>query len=431
GSIPYPRAFTGKDIVSTIQSLIQRELAINHNISTTDRRAALQVARSLQSQLFFYEVEWGGEVLQDGVEDVYMFLDDIDGPSEGGVEKAELPTGVVTVLTKCYTPDCADGHVCYSPRCPRRGDTVIGSAQGGPEPVQSALRGDWLKAVPKEVSVSLPESEIQRQTAFQRLISKEEQYIQDLDDIKAMFIRPLRQANPPIISDSPSSPSRNSYPSLHAHTPTSDTPVDSFIDTVFSNILDLRECNKRLLEVLYVRQREQSPVIQRIGDIFLDAATEFRIAYPIYIGGYVAAEKKLREEAETNAQWRMFVEVSAHTIPYHKDSFLTATAYSNPLAKSQRQRKPSTPGLENGPSGSQAHQASPIRLDLKHYLNRPIEHLQKYPVLLEAILNETVGGSPDAEHLQEAVDAIRAVQRIAQLRTFQTSMGRGPAGKWC
>ncbi|ESK85040.1 signal transducer [Moniliophthora roreri MCA 2997] len=411
GSIPYPRAFTGKDIVSTIQSLIQRELAINHNISTSDRRAALQVARSLQSQLFFYEVEWGGDVLQDGVEDVYMFLDDMDGPSEGGVgEKAELPTGVVTALTKCYTPDCVEGSACYSPRCPKRGDTVIGPAQNGPEPVQSALRGDWLKAVPKEVLVSLPESEINRQTIIHKLISKEEQYIQDLDVVETMFIRPLRQANPPIISSLPPSPSRNSYPSLHAHTPTSDTPVDSFIDTVFSNILDLRECNKRLLEVLYVRQREQSPVIQRIGDIFLDAATEFRIAYPIYIGGYVAAEKRLREEAENNTQWRMFVEQSTREV--------------------QRHRKPSTPGLENGPSGSQAHQVSPIRLDLKHYLNRPIEHLQKYPVLLEAILNETVEGNPDAEYLQEAIEAIRALQGIAQLRTFQTSMGRGPAGKW-
>jgi RHO1 GDP-GTP exchange protein 1/2 len=69
-------------------------------------------------------------------------------------------------------------------------------------------------------------------------------------------------------------------------------------------------------------------------------------------------------------------------------------------------------------------------LDLKHYLNRPIEHLQKYPVLLEAILNETVDGNPDAEYLAEAIEAIKALQGIAQMRTFQTSMGRGVAGKW-
>ncbi|KAL0563310.1 Rho guanine nucleotide exchange factor, partial [Marasmius crinis-equi] len=143
GSIPYPRAFTGKDIVSTIQSFVQRELANNHNISTSDRRAAIQVARSLQSQLFFHEVEWGSGVLQDGVEDVYMFF---DGPTGG--EPAELPTGVVTVLIKCYAPDCVDGSPCYSPRCPRQGDTIIGPAQGGPESVTMALKEDWSKAVP-------------------------------------------------------------------------------------------------------------------------------------------------------------------------------------------------------------------------------------------------------------------------------------------
>lgn len=113
GSIPYQKAFTGKDIVSTIQSLIQRELAINHGVSTNDRRVAIQVARSLQSQLFFYEVEWGGHVLQDGVEDVYMFLDEEDGGEE-------LPTGVITMLTRCYSPSCGEGIPCYAYDCPRK-----------------------------------------------------------------------------------------------------------------------------------------------------------------------------------------------------------------------------------------------------------------------------------------------------------------------
>lgn len=105
---------------STIQSQIQRELLITHGISTSDRRAALQVARSLQSQLFFYEVEWGGRVLQDGVEDVYMFLDDIEGASDSRVEQEELPTGVITLLTKCYSSSCDDENPCYSYACPRR-----------------------------------------------------------------------------------------------------------------------------------------------------------------------------------------------------------------------------------------------------------------------------------------------------------------------
>ena len=71
-----------------------------------------------------------------------------------------------------------------------------------------------------------------------------------------------------------------------------------------------------------------------------------------------------------------------------------------------------------------------MRLDLKHFLNRPSEHLQKYPVMLEAIQRETAVGNPDADYLLEAVEAIRNLQSAAQLQTFQTAMGKGTPGKW-
>jgi hypothetical protein len=89
--------------------------------------------------------------------------------------------------------------------------------------------------------------------------------------------------------------------------------LEDFIEEVFWNILDLRECNRRLLEVLYVRQREQAPIIQRIGDVFLDAATEFRLTYPTYVGHLPLAEKRLKEETETNADFRLFLEVRRFT----------------------------------------------------------------------------------------------------------------------
>jgi hypothetical protein len=58
---------------SILQSRIVSELLLNQGVATSSRAIALQVARSLQQQLFFYEIGWGGRVLQDGVEDVYMF----------------------------------------------------------------------------------------------------------------------------------------------------------------------------------------------------------------------------------------------------------------------------------------------------------------------------------------------------------------------
>jgi hypothetical protein len=73
---------------------------------------------------------------------------------------------------------------------------------------------------------------------------------------------------------------------------------------------------------------------------------------------------------------------------------------------------------------------SPRLLDLKHYLNRPAEHLQKYPVLLNAVYGETEESNPDGDYLREAIDAIRNLQSVAQLRTFQSAMGKGGTGRW-
>jgi hypothetical protein len=39
-------------------------------------------------------------------------------------------------------------------------------------------------------------------------------------------------------------------------------------------------------------------------------------------------------------------------------------------------------------------------------------------------------GNPDADFLMEAVEAIKNLQTVAQLRTFQSAMGKGVTGKW-
>jgi len=75
-----------------------------------------------------------------------------------------------------------------------------------------------------------------------------------------LFIQPLLKANPPVMPAA---------------------KLDEFIREVFGNILDLRECNRRLVEAMYVRQREQAPIIERIGDVFFEAAGTFRFPQPV------------------------------------------------------------------------------------------------------------------------------------------------------
>ena len=90
--------------------------------------------------------------------------------------------------------------------------------------------------------------------------------------------------------------------------------LDSFMEDVFHNILDLRDVNRRLLEVMAVRQREQYPIIQKIGDVFLTAAADFRIVYANYLGNLPVAEKRLKDETEHNADFRRFLEVISFKI---------------------------------------------------------------------------------------------------------------------
>lgn len=103
-----------------------------------------------------------------------------------------------------------------------------------------------------------------------------------------LFINGLRRSQPPVMTPD---------------------ALDEFIEEVFGNISSVRECNRRLLEVMAVRQREQAPIIQRIGDVFLTAAADFRHAYPIYVGHLPVAEKRIKEEQESNVEFRRFLEV--------------------------------------------------------------------------------------------------------------------------
>ena len=134
-----------------------------------------------------------------------MFLDDQEGGSDARIEMEELPTGVVTYLTKCYTPCCVDGQPCYAYSCPRRVSTVstpgnsmvclgdfccqgqsasILSSPAVEVPAPRTVRAcgcpvssrvgdrsylslqsvEWQEGVPPEILASLPESEVRRQT---------------------------------------------------------------------------------------------------------------------------------------------------------------------------------------------------------------------------------------------------------------------------
>jgi hypothetical protein len=129
---------------------------------------------------------------------------------------------------------------------------------------------------------------VNQQSIVHDMIDREIKYVAELDIVESLFMRPLEKTALSLIKQDP----------------------DSFITDVFYNILDLRECHRRLLARLRVRQQAQDSVIDWIGDAFLEAVGEFRKEYPLYVGHLPTAEKRLKQEMEHNTYLRIFIDVS-------------------------------------------------------------------------------------------------------------------------
>ncbi|EPQ31558.1 uncharacterized protein PFL1_00891 [Pseudozyma flocculosa PF-1] len=437
GSIDYPHSFTGKDVVTTLQDLVPPQMAAtaagepDKPSATQHRRIALLLAKSLKSQLFFHEVDWGENELRDGVEEVYTFLEDsLAGPAGGGAgggagfdgdepwsaglgphkkldlslgfpdldggrdEKGggdmdkkkrltatstrlgleELPTGVFVPLTRCYSalcgkPGISPAYACFSPSCPNasvsrlnRVSSTSSSADdggnrgaGAQQGVDQTQKKAWAELVPPDLLKSIPAAEVARQNAILETIQKEEEFLCDLEILDSLFVKGLQKpsaaGDPPPL---PIGPER-----------------DAFIAEVFGNHLELTAHIRQLVERLHVRQREENPIVQTIGDIFLGAALDWGDAYVQYLVHYPLAISRVKREMAINPRFKAFVE----------------TCRRNPIAHKH---------------------------PLENFLFRPPARLQRYHLHLESILKKTEEGNADRDSLQNAIEIINDQCKTAQ-----------------
>jgi hypothetical protein len=118
-------------------------------IKTLDRNLAILVGRALDDQKFFHDVNYEHR-LRDSVHELYQFREQqaIGKPSvkrklsadlysitldtvvksnedEDANDKDNMPNGVFTLLTDCYSPTCTIENTCYSVLCPRRFNQVL------------------------------------------------------------------------------------------------------------------------------------------------------------------------------------------------------------------------------------------------------------------------------------------------------------------
>lgn len=311
------------------------------------------------------EVDWVDTPIRDSSDSVFKFMSEMEG-MDGQIS---LPTGVLTMATKCYSPSCTGDSGCYSPRCPWKtppNSFIVANAEeeSGPARSQTIMvktDSDWTKEVDPIILAELSDQQKHRQTLIRQAILTEEKYEADLAALENIFITPLLMSNPPVIEP---------------------YKLEKFVATVFGNVVAIRRASRRLIDNYAIRLREQAPLIRTVGDIVLESAADDRGLYPEYTDNLPRAEEMLQETLSENKGFQAWVDTA---------------------------------------SCSEDH-----RWDLRYLLKRPATYLQQYPATLEEILKVTPGNDPDYDFLHESLNSIRHISYLSQLKMWHAFRGRGP-----
>lgn len=402
----YQDAFDGRDAVDKIAYIIK----------TSDRNLALLLGRALDAQKFFHDVTYDHR-LRDSPNEIYQFKERLasaganftlpadqllpaheqhlvaqhphapnsaaalaqaageaagkrptssstTNPAAAGAansaaeDEFELPTGVFTLLTDCYSPTCTRERLCYSIACPRRLEQQARlnlkreGLSGGLEDVKGLKRSDsidslilrepgslWIHSVPQEVIDSTPDLEKKRQEAINEVFYTERDFVRDLEYLRDFWIKPLRTQN--IIPEA---------------------RREDFVTQVFWNVLEVYAVNVRLCELLNKRQK-QAHVVDHIGDIFLDLVPHFG-PYVKYGAHQLYGKYEFEKEKGSNPAFAKFVD--------------------------ETERLPES-----------------RKLELNGYLTKPTTRLARYPLLLDACLKHTSDDNPDKIALPKVIKLVR------------------------
>ncbi|KAJ7587999.1 CNH-domain-containing protein [Mycena floridula] len=373
--LTYKAAFDGREAVDKIAYIIK----------TTDRNLALLLGRALDAQKFFHDVTYDHR-LRDSAHELYQFRTKLPSPfvsgelengmeglkvdateddsspspssiphrprrgSMGALEEDELPSGVFTLLTDCYSPTCSRDQLCYSIACPRRLEQQarlnMKPQPGLSKQISRESLGDvpdagtlWIHSVPQEIVNSVSDTEKRRQEAINEVIYTERDFVRDMEYLRDVWIKRLQE--------------QDCIPQERR---------TAFLEQVFWNVFDIIAVNTRLRDALNKRQKSYA-VVEKVGDILLDAVPHFG-PFVSYGAHQLYGKYEFEKEKNSNPAFAAFVETTER------------------LPESRK-------------------------LELNAYLTKPTTRLARYPLLLEAILKHTPEDSPDKTTLPQVIKLVR------------------------
>ncbi|CAO3632920.1 unnamed protein product [Mucor hiemalis] len=286
---------------------------------------------------------------------------------EETLEIEEAIQGIYTPLTRCYSTSCLPGQPgCYSAYCPNRVYPLNGHIIKKPaKSIVSSTSHDtavsraWSATVNKDILKSMPSHEIGRQEAIHELIYTEDDYVRDLKILDQDFAKEL--LNSQCIEES---------------------RKKAFHDKVVNNYLDILQIHDNLYKELRDYQANcqslsRIGLVDKIGDIFLRHVHLFKDAYLKYGPDVVLAEYAAKIESETNMVFKHFIKTKEQ------------------LAQCRR-------------------------LPFRHFIILPVTRLQRYSLLLGAVLKKTPDDNSDKAFLTQCIEIIKDVASKMDEGTVRT-----------
>ncbi|CAO0797587.1 unnamed protein product [Mucor circinelloides] len=279
--IEYHEAFSGKEAVDRLLSIL----------GNNDRLEAIEIGAALRNQNFFHDVNYE-PVFLDSPDELYAFREMTNSPKEDDIsekfsresssdlQSSDLPNGIYTDLTDCYSPTCTGDNLCYSWSCLKKKSLK----QSQQHPVKEENTRLWSQSVPENVvEATLPE-ERKRQECIYELIYTEQDFVRDLQYVHEFWVEPLLSQD--IIDD--------------------DKRREQFVKQVFYNIADIRHVNTELSRALEARQAEKY-LVSSIGDVMLDHVRYFH-PFVEYGAHQVIGKFTFELEKKRNPLFAQFVE---------------------------------------------------------------------------------------------------------------------------
>ncbi|KAI8091144.1 CNH domain-containing protein [Gilbertella persicaria] len=353
-STEYPYGFTGQEAVGVLSDIVGYDWS---------RKEYKRMARSIMHSSvppLFYPVTYSDKSLKtntlyDSDKEAYTLCEEYVY-----YDTRQYPQGLFTQLTHCYSPLCTRGNTleCYAPTCPNKRpvlsqSTIIHKELHRNLSLTSSVASSqdtfssrcWSNTIPREILQKTSPKEAKRQEAIFELIYTEEDYVRDLNLLDELFAKPLLTA-------------QCIEPEIR----------HSFCQSVFGNYSDIMHLHRIMYRELRDHQLASLPdtgFVDDISTIMLSYVDRFMKIYTTYGPHFVLAEYTVKKEMTHNMLFQNFV----------------------------REKE---------------KQAETRKLPFRHFMILPITRLQRYPLLLSAILKRTSVDS-QKHQLTQCIDTIKQV----------------------